>query len=386
MLKIVHFSQDFQEGKAQLGGFSRIYNLCSDGNEHFIFTISKSENQVKTWDLQAKIKVIAIPVYTAVFSRWEQIRMYPAIAKQIKAWLDGQAVKPDLIFGHSHIVNFYILQVLRKGYAVPPPLLWELNVIWGIHQSSSFLQKLLLWLIRKLQKDILQQATAVIVQTHSSGDFVVQYFGADPAKIHVVNNAVREEDVLPSLEERDGSSHHTYLCMGLFDTMNGIPMMLEVVKERGGMKNLHFYGKGLHLDAVISLARDNYSQYGGTITRKEMLEILRKFDFLIIPRLPLPEADLFIPTKLLEAMANGVIPVCSDVAGMEEVVIDGYNGFLFKAGDKNALISLLSELEKLPEDKKMKIRINAMKTIREKYLWEQQYKFLQSVYKGLLKQ
>lgn len=385
MLKIVHFSQDFQEGKAQLGGFSRIYNLCLDGNKHFIFTISKTENKTKAWQLHERIIVIAIPVHTTVFSRWEQLKMYPTIAKQIRNWLDDESIKPDILFGHSHIVNFYILRNVQRSYAIYPPLLWELNVIWGIHYSSSLIQKIVLRLIKKMQKDIIDKADAVIAQTQSSKDFVIQYFGAPADKIYVVNNAVREADILSSVEDAVKSGKHTFLCMGLFDTMNGIPLMLEVIQEKGGIQNLHFYGKGTHLEAVKSIARQGLCQYGGSVLRNEMIQMLRYFDFLVIPRLPLKEADLFIPTKLLEAMANGVIPICSDVDGITEVIKDGHNGFLFKAGDKNALISLLSKLENLSENKKQEIRINAMKTIREQYQWEQQYDVLQSVYLNLLK-
>jgi glycosyltransferase involved in cell wall biosynthesis len=59
----------------------------------------------------------------------------------------------------------------------------------------------------------------------------------------------------------------------------------------------------------------------------------------------LNEADVYVSTSvsegmsnaLLEAMSNGVMPVVSQVSGVDELVEEGVTGFLFPPGDENAL-------------------------------------------------
>jgi glycosyltransferase involved in cell wall biosynthesis len=52
--------------------------------------------------------------------------------------------------------------------------------------------------------------------------------------------------------------------------------------------------------------------------------------------------DLVTPLKPLEAMAQGSIIVASDVGGHKELIIEGKTGYLFRAGDVEALAERLA--------------------------------------------
>lgn len=91
-------------------------------------------------------------------------------------------------------------------------------------------------------------------------------------------------------------------------------------------------------------------------------------DVLAYPRLPIRLTELVTPLKPLEAMAQGRMFVASDVGGHRELVRDGETGFLFKAGDAEALeIALervLSQRERWP-----KILLQARRFIEVERTW-----------------
>jgi glycosyltransferase involved in cell wall biosynthesis len=114
-----------------------------------------------------------------------------------------------------------------------------------------------------------------------------------------------------------------------------------------------------------------------------MIVELKKFHFVIIPRLPEIEAHLFTPTKIIECMANGVVPICSNVEGMNGIINHGQNGFLFHAGDESSFIHLIEKIENISWAEYKNIRTNAQNTIINNYTWEERHLELNNLYKYL---
>ena len=384
MITIIHFSQDFEKSKPQLGGFSRIYNICCDGNKHIIFTIDKDSDEIATWMLRHNITVVAIPLHGKAFSRIQQVKYHKIIVVQITKWLKENKVKPDLLFGHSQLVNYFILSSVRRDF-VQLKLIWELNAIWGIHSAKGVVQKLFNRMVVLLQKKVLHRANYIIAQTEASKQYVVKHFAAKPDKISVIRNAIQADDANP-LPSYKMAKPFRILCFGLFDKMNGIPFLLDSVTGKLDGYEIDFYGNGAYINQVKAKSHLGLINYQGTLPREEMMLQLKTYDFVIIPRLPEIEADLYIPTKLIECMANGVIPICSDVNGMTEVVEDGVNGFVFKAGCKKALHELLLRISSLAPEELLNIKQEAIATVRQKYMWDEKHIELNTIYKLLLNQ
>jgi glycosyltransferase involved in cell wall biosynthesis len=57
-----------------------------------------------------------------------------------------------------------------------------------------------------------------------------------------------------------------------------------------------------------------------------------------------------IPTSIVEAMSIGKLVICTDVGGTRELVNDGQNGLLFKAGDGAGLVHLLTQVFATPAE------------------------------------
>jgi glycosyltransferase involved in cell wall biosynthesis len=67
-------------------------------------------------------------------------------------------------------------------------------------------------------------------------------------------------------------------------------------------------------------------------------------DVLVYPRRSMRLTDLVTPLKPLEAMAQGRVLIASDVGGHRELIRDSETGFLFAAGDADALARRLIEV------------------------------------------
>ena len=82
-VNIIHFSQDFSLGKPQLGGFSRIKNICNDNHKHLIFTTSLKDHLILKDYCMGNIRIIQIPIYIDKTNLFSRIKSNKLISKYI---------------------------------------------------------------------------------------------------------------------------------------------------------------------------------------------------------------------------------------------------------------------------------------------------------------
>lgn len=379
---IAHVSQDFARGKPQLGGFSRIYNLCGDANRHLVFTIATGITAVEEY-MTGPVRVVAIPVPVIPRGRADQVRLRRRVADAIVDYLRREHVAVDLFFGHSQLWNFFVLQRVRARVDARIPLVWEANAIWGTVESHGVRHFLANQLNLRLQRYVFHHADAVICQTASAKRMIVERFGLDAARCTVITNAVAAG--APAPPRPPGAPPYRLLCLGLFDEMNGIPFLVRAWESSPvpGLQ-LTFIGDGKFRGDVERACAGGRCAYLGTLPYAAMQARYGEFDVVVIPRLPRPEAHLFIPTKLLEAMYRGLVPVCSDVRAMRDVIRHGENGFLFRAGDEHSLRDVLHQVARLGQDELAALSAAAQRTVRESYDWAVNHRRLADVYRGLV--
>jgi L-malate glycosyltransferase len=125
-----------------------------------------------------------------------------------------------------------------------------------------------------------------------------------------------------------------------------------------------FVGSGAEESSIINTAIDFGLQ--------DKIEIVND-----IPRANIIDyydaADLFIMISkdeayglvYLEAMSRGCITIGSINEGIDGVIVDGYNGFLAKAGDSVSLRNIISTISELSDNEIKTIQRNAINTSRK---------------------
>lgn len=123
-------------------------------------------------------------------------------------------------------------------------------------------------------------------------------------------------------------------------------------------------------------------QYHGRVhftgLRKDIPAILAASDIFV-----LPSYSEGLSNALMEAMASSCACVASDVGGNRYLIQNGVSGFLFPAGDRDALQSHLRRLMEDP-DKRASLGLKARERIDQEFSWtivgEKYKKFFESLH------
>lgn len=165
-------------------------------------------------------------------------------------------------------------------------------------------------------------------------------------------------------ETSDSSTHYLYL--GQMAEHKGVLFLIEAFREF--IKNnperkvvLHLVGTGKLLEQIKNDYGDNQNLViHGFVPHEQLGDIFRKINYLIIPSLWYENA----PMVIAESFLYGVPVIGANIGGISEMIEEGVNGYLFKAGDKDDLMRVL--MSSLMNDKSWRIFTSIQNT--KKYL------------------
>lgn len=185
-------------------------------------------------------------------------------------------------------------------------------------------------LIRKLTTGFVANSAQMIED--------VKRHGIEAARVHAIPNGVIMPEMNGSAEK--GSAASTFLFMGRLDREKAIDTMLRAIA-----------GLGKDTPARLMLAGDGPREAELKALAEE-LKVTGRVEFLgrmddVTPALR--SSDFYLSTSLsegmsnsmLEAMSVGVVPVVTRVSGVDDMVSDGTNGYLFEAGDVSSCVEAL---------------------------------------------
>jgi glycosyltransferase involved in cell wall biosynthesis len=95
---------------------------------------------------------------------------------------------------------------------------------------------------------------------------------------------------------------------------------------------------------AATLGLSNTVVFTGRVPHAEVQRYYDLVDVLAYPRHPMRLTELVTPLKPLEAMAQGRVLLASDVGGHRELIRDGDTGYLFRAGQVDALVQGLDRV------------------------------------------
>jgi glycosyltransferase involved in cell wall biosynthesis len=121
-------------------------------------------------------------------------------------------------------------------------------------------------------------------------------------------------------------------------------------------------GGGEEVSACLALIKnsklENIISYVGGKSQDELFLFYNQLDVFIFPTL-LNESLGLVG---IEAMASKVPVIASHIGGITDYLIDGINGYFFKAGDYKDLACKIKKYFILPEEDKKKIKENSLMT------------------------
>lgn len=145
----------------------------------------------------------------------------------------------------------------------------------------------------------------------------------------------------------------------------GIHHLLKVM-DRFSDKDVELYLAGGYSEAtpfVQEYKNRKNIHFLGFVTSDVLAALYQKSDVFVFPTLG--EGYGMV---VLEALSCGVPCIVSDLAGGDDAIIDGYNGFKFKAGDDNDLYEKIQCFMANP-NKLLEYSMNSRKSV-EKQTWQ----------------
>ncbi len=264
--------------------------------------------------------------------------------------------QPDILHAHSPALNG--LAALRAGKNTGLPVVYECRAFWedaAVDHGTSSEGGVRYRLTRALESRVFQRADAVTTICEGLRRDIVAR-GVAQHKVTVIPNAVDVDSFeykAPAngqLRDQLGLNGRAVLgFIGSFYAYEGLLLLLDampgILQEHpqvalllvgGGPDNDRIQTRIAELglqDAVICTGRVPHAKVG---------DYYGLVDLFVYPRLPMRLTELVTPLKPLEAMAQGKLVIASDVGGHRELIRDGVNGFLFKAGSVAKLVAAVS--------------------------------------------
>lgn len=260
--------------------------------------------------------------------------------------------RPDILHPHSPVLN--AIPALRAGRKLGLPVVYEMRASWedaavdhGTTTEGSLRYKLSRW----LESWALSRADGITTICEGLRGDILSRGGIDYRKVMIIPNAVDVDSFAydppadPELRQRLGLEGCTVLGFaGSFYGYEGLDLLIDayagLVPRHPDLRVLLVGGgpqEGALKAQAERLGLTGKVIFVGRVPHAEVQRYYGQIDLLCYPRKAIRLTDLVTPLKPLEAMAQGKLLVASDVGGHRELIRDGYNGVLFKAGEAAAL-------------------------------------------------
>jgi PEP-CTERM/exosortase A-associated glycosyltransferase len=280
-----------------------------------------------------------------------------ALVRRVESRLEDVArrVRPDLLHAHSPVLD--CIPALRVGRRLGLPVVYEVRAFWedaAVDHGTTREGSLRYRATRALESYALRHVQHVTTICEGLKRDIVER-GVPEAKITVIPNAVDvdrfrfQAPADAALKRRLGLENAAVVgFVGSFYAYEGLDLLIDALPRVLAdlpSARLLLVGGGPQERALKEQAQrlgvGDRIVFPGRVPHAEVEGYYSAIDLLAYPRRSMRLTELVTPLKPLEAMAQGHLVVASDVGGHRELIRDGVNGTLFRAGDVGALAATI---------------------------------------------
>ena len=195
-------------------------------------------------------------------------------------------------------------------------------------------------LTKRYIRFILEHADAVICLSDNWKKYYSETFKLK--RLEIINNVIET----PMIRETIKNGTVNLLFLGHINEKKGVFDLLSVLAEnRPAFKDKVSFtiggiGEVERLNNTIAKYDINGDvQFAGWVSGPKKADLLNQCDIYV-----LPSYNEGLPISILEAMSYGKPVISTNVGGIPEIVRPGFNGWLFKPGDLEALNNIIEEV------------------------------------------
>lgn len=277
---------------------------------------------------------------------------------------------------------------------LPFPVITRLHTPSLLNRGTMEKNKVPLWKLHvfirlKAEESVLGKAKYVSSCSQALLDWINANTTFVPRKVAVIRNPVAFEPIGidGSMGKPEKKDRFIIFYAGTISSTKGVMELYRACKRlnaNGTKVTLLLAGKqggsfASQLKEDIAQDGSSWCQFLGQLPRRELYPHYASADVCCFP-----SWWENMPMVCLEAMMCGSIVVGSNSGGMNEIIKDGYNGFLAPRKNDELLAHKLLQALQLSDAEKNDIRQAAMKTIREEFSIDIIAKQMETFYKEVI--
>jgi len=279
------------------------------------------------------------------------------------------------IFNAVKSLNIPLVHTLHDYYLICPRITL-LHSNGEICETPSIFCKFYQWINEKLiaHPDTLISPSEFTLKKHKEYDlFVESQSLAIPNGIELNNYNFEYHD--------ENKNSFDILYVGVLAKHKGIDILVNAIKKiKNKNINLHICGDGEYKEKIEDMVKkDRRITVYGRVSDEHLDELYKKADVFVLPSIWYEN----FPVTIQESFRAGIPVIASDIGGVPELIKDGYNGFLFEAGNLRELRRILEKLINDPYNLR-KMKKNAFKSVK-KYNMRNHVTKLEKIYFELKK-
>ena len=282
-----------------------------------------------------------------------------------------EEIQPDILHGHFLVEHGFFAAI--TGFSPLVVSAWGSDLL--IHPKRSLIDRCLVRYT--VSRSALVHVASPFMVTEleemgiNHGNIVSANLGVGEKLLEVQAQSTAGRSVLVSTRKMGSVYNPATIIRAMKLVSKDHPqILLKLLGEGPLSKDLQLLVSQLSLQANI--------QFLGFLPAKEVVQILS-------------EADLFLSTSLsdsasialLEAMAVGVLPIVSDIAGNREWITDGVNGFLVDPHDSDQLAERITLALKRVDWRREVCQQNK-EIVKQRALRKNQMDIVEQAYRELL--
>lgn len=245
----------------------------------------------------------------------------------------------DLIVSYDN--NSSLLFETVKKYAPGIQLVLDVSIANRLYMKNNYIKDIesfgdiklkdeqrILWdedVCLRIKKEM-ELADHFIVASTMSRDSLI-YSGVRKEKISIIPYGV-DLDKFEYVKKKDASVPLKMVYVGQISRRKGLHHLLKYTRDNAGIVSLKLAGDlNTEYDLYKEYSKDSNVEFLGFVTPDKLAEVYKESDVFVFPTL----GEGF-GLVVLEALSCGVPVICSDLAGGNDAITDGVNGFVFKGG------------------------------------------------------
>jgi glycosyltransferase involved in cell wall biosynthesis len=193
----------------------------------------------------------------------------------------------------------------------------------------------------------------------------------------------QQSTVIPNLSEdmafETGDRSDYFLFVGRLSYEKGIDILVDTFANNRDL-TLVIAGDGPEKSNLLSRIRDIPTiRYIGLQPKDEVIALMKKCKALIFPS----RWYEGMPLTIIEALSTGTPVIAASLGAMPEMIREGYNGFLFPAGNSVALAERIRHFNSVTEGSH-ELYLNARQAYQDQYHPETHYRSIILLYETII--